>query len=491
MWVTRHDNTVLVNLELTYPEGAYRTLLREAESWMVEMRGTSEMVANRSRVHELAGVVQAYVEQKKHFPRGTVGQTGNRGNSLPPTLRASWLAELIPFLRGDYRELQREDDKSWQEGENMFTAQILVPTFLSRMPPWFVRYPGVGPALAATHFVGVAGVGLDAAMYHAAEAGAARELGIFGYDRETKPEDIKDGLEQTIVALQVPSTSAMPWIAGGGGTLRGISRESDALEPFVCLEYEGKTGTFAIMADGQVRFVPATLDPKLFRALCTIAGDDKVSRSELDRNCPVVPPPEGEAELKTKGGRQLPTREKDKPKEKSPTDKPPVAATEPAAPAGWVWYRNPTGHYRILVPVGPNVEVTNASAFGEIGGEISTAVRTNRQRVYEVRWGTIPSDLAKQGAAAVSARLRLVMAASAMGNPSGNTATDRVITWNEWPGREITFLKPYEGGNPLWHSRILIINNNYCVISYLVFGGAADPADQKIFRDSFQVLSPN
>ena len=58
-----------------------------------------------------------------------------------------------------------------------------------------------------------------------------------------------------------------------------------------------KRGTFAIMGDGQVRFIsPANkVTPDIFRALCTIAGGETISN--LDRLCPLVPLPEGEVLL--------------------------------------------------------------------------------------------------------------------------------------------------------------------------------------------------
>ena len=261
--LSRRDTTVLVTLNLSYGEAPYRRILNETEAVMVELRGNAEMASDRSRVHELANVLQAYLAAKGSFPRGTLPRPS--GADFPPQLRQSWLADLLPFLRGDYKDLPREADKTWQEGDNLTAAQVLVPQFLSRTPPYYVNYPGVAPALAATHFVGVAGVGLDAATYNPADPAAAKKLGVFGYDRVTKPADVKDGLDQTIVALQIPPEQRAPWLGGGGGTVRGISEELDALEPFVCLKYEGKPGTFAIMGDGKVRFLPANLPPETFR----------------------------------------------------------------------------------------------------------------------------------------------------------------------------------------------------------------------------------
>ena len=69
------------------------------------------------------------------------------------------------------------------------------------------------------------------------------------------------------------------------------------MKPFVCTEYQGKRGTFAVMGDGKVRFIPETIDPKIFRTLCLIVGG-KVD--DLDKIAPVVAG-EGQPELKAQG----------------------------------------------------------------------------------------------------------------------------------------------------------------------------------------------
>jgi hypothetical protein len=154
------------------------------------------------------------------------------------------------------------------------------------------------PAWATTQFVGVAGVGLDAAEYAADDASVARKLGIFGYDRETKLDDLKESRANTIALLQVPAMFRRPWLAGGGATVVGVP-EKESIKPFVSTEYQvgDKTvpGTFAIMADGAVRFIPATIADDAFKALCTIAP----KKVDLDKETVLVPPP-GKVILKTK-----------------------------------------------------------------------------------------------------------------------------------------------------------------------------------------------
>jgi hypothetical protein len=216
----------------------------------------------------------------------------------------SWVVELLPYLQdGDPGSVDK--DASWNEGKNRRAGSRLVPQLLNlkaaHAPP-YVQVPGqeTSQPYGATHFVGMAGVGFDAAEYRADDPATAKKRGIFGYDRVTRKEDIKDGLDKTILLIQARGDHKSPWLAGGGATVRGVSKKDDALAPFVCIQYPGKPGlktkydgewgTLAVMADGKVRFIPAKMDPNVFRALCTINGGEKVEK--LDDIAPVVEPEE-------------------------------------------------------------------------------------------------------------------------------------------------------------------------------------------------------
>ena len=73
--------------------------------------------------------------------------------------------------------------------------------------------------------------------------------------------------------LLLIASLAVIWIAGGGSTIRGVS-ETESVKPFVCTKYNGKDGTYAIMANGTVRFVYADIPDDLFKAMCTLKGAD-------------------------------------------------------------------------------------------------------------------------------------------------------------------------------------------------------------------------
>ena len=116
---------------------------------------------------------------------------------------------------------------------------------------------------------------------------------VFSYDKPTQVAEITDGLANTIAVLQVPPDYKTPWLAGGGSTVRGVP-EKDSIKPFVCAEYQGKRGTFAIMANGDVRFVREDIPDTLFQAMVTIAGGEPISKADMDKFAPIVPRPEVE-----------------------------------------------------------------------------------------------------------------------------------------------------------------------------------------------------
>ncbi len=336
------DDTVVVSLEDKYLTVSVNLPLREEEynrgmeglrSLMIYLRGEAEMVNTQTKIFELASATQAFLKANGHFPRGTLPQPENPDLILPvpPQKRLSWMVELLPFLAdGEYKRLPLKMEKSWKDRENLLLAQLVIPEFIVRGPrditPYRVVYPGMTQAVAATHFVGIAGVGMNAPSYNPRDPAVAKKLGIFGYDRVTRKEDITDGLDKTILLIQVPLDHKAPWMAGGGSTVRGVSDEETCFKPFLCAEYKGKKGTFAIMADGKVRFLAEDkMTPAIFNALCTIAGDEK-NIPDIDKIAP-------EIDGKVTGLSELRTMPPPASTRPAPPTTPAPPATPPGAPA--------------------------------------------------------------------------------------------------------------------------------------------------------------
>jgi len=128
-----------------------------------------------------------------------------------------------------------------------------------------------GPGLPCpTHYLGIAGVGEDAAELPLADPRA----GFFGYDRRLTQKDLKDGASTTLMLAE--AVDGGPWTAGGKATVRGFAAGSRP--------YLGQGGQFASLhratnvafADGSVRPLTAAVSPKVLEALATAAGREKV-----------------------------------------------------------------------------------------------------------------------------------------------------------------------------------------------------------------------
>ena len=333
--VQTHERTVVLTLDVVLNDKAFLALREGVTAVILKKKGKVDMAYGGQRFHRLAAALKAYLKDRRQFPRGACNRDAASRNGLPwpPDQRVSWMAELLPYL-GQRELYQRiELNRSWSDPENLLAATTLVPEFLSAGSPdttWWVPYPGVARSVAATHWVGVAGVGLDAADYQANDATTVKKLGVFGYDRETRLDQITDGPEQTIALLMVPTTYKMPWLAGGGSTVRGVP-ETDSVRPFVCVkDAKGRRGTYAIMCDGKVRFIPAEISDKDFQALCTIAGGDKVA--DLDTLCPVVPEPRSELKTRPLPDVKLPPGGGDRPPPGGGDKPPPGGGDQPPQP---------------------------------------------------------------------------------------------------------------------------------------------------------------
>jgi len=285
-----------VDCNLT-PDG-YGKLMNVFGPFWISVRDQITAAMARPQLRELGAALKAYADEKKEFPRGTFARptsAATRANlPWPPDERVSWMASLLPYL-GFNDVLQAiNTQRSWDDPENFNPSITMIPQLLDPQDQahWWVAvnqedrpiYAGRDIPRAATSFVGVAGVGMDAANYAPDDPAMAKKIGVFGYDRVTKVEDIKDGPANTIALLQVAPFFRGAWLAGGGSTVRGVP-ETKSVQPFVCTTYDGKRGTIAIMANGDVRFIPETIADDKFKALCTINGGEQV---DVDDVAPLI-----------------------------------------------------------------------------------------------------------------------------------------------------------------------------------------------------------
>ena len=146
-------------------------------------------------------------------------------------------------------------------------------------PDWGREVPPNPPYLTA--YVGVAGVGADAADLPPDD----RRAGAFGHDRRTALADFRDGTSNTLLVLESARDNG-PWARGGPATLRGLSPAErpylGAGRPFGGTHFAentlfrrgGPVGCHAALADGSVRFLRAAVSAETLEALATVAGGD-------------------------------------------------------------------------------------------------------------------------------------------------------------------------------------------------------------------------
>lgn len=157
-----------------------------------------------------------------------------------------------------------------------------------RLPPFQIS--GLAAAgqdgYPAGHFVGVAGVGVDAAGLPKTHPRA----GIFGWDRRTTEEDVRDGLSNTLLVLG-REDRLHSW-AHGQHSIRGLTAEPYVRGPDGFGTGE-PAGMHVLLADGSVKFLASETAPVIFRRYAAMADGqplDPMSPGDpLDAPAPVVP----------------------------------------------------------------------------------------------------------------------------------------------------------------------------------------------------------
>ena len=337
------DNQILIAIDVTWGEAVNRTVVAPRMMGVAnQIKGKMAIFSSEFSWHAVAAVGRKALADpdRKAFPRGTADRKSNTvryGLEYPPVQRTSLFVDLLPYLgRGDLArrvdskkawyafERERPDEQTPDKPgrilvDNLAPAGEWVPELLVPYYPqsaWRATSPyAPDHVLGATNYVAIAGVGLNVARENPNDPAFKTKVGITGYGWGSRAEEVTDGLSNTIYMMQTPPGLQQPWIAGGGATVRGLD-EADPMGGFK-YAHPGRTkpGTYALMGDGSVRYIPADIDPKVLLALSTRAGGEALT--DINKDAPKVEAPKT-AELKT---------EPKPPEEKKPEEK-----KEPAPP---------------------------------------------------------------------------------------------------------------------------------------------------------------
>jgi prepilin-type processing-associated H-X9-DG protein len=192
---------------------------------------------------------------------------------LRPERRLSWVAILLPYIgerdsvtNKRYKALADKLDLSrgWASPRNAELLNTALSVCLCRSHPEFEPRPVPG----VTHFVGLSGIGPNAAELPTSSPRA----GIFGYDRRVRRQDLTAGLSCTMMIVETTYHNG-PWLAAGEPTVRELAPDETHYigrgRPFGGLHSGGLN---VLWADGSVRWVSDRVPPEDFRTFATLAG---------------------------------------------------------------------------------------------------------------------------------------------------------------------------------------------------------------------------
>ncbi|MHB8902091.1 MAG: DUF1559 family PulG-like putative transporter [Thermoguttaceae bacterium] len=256
--------------------------------------------ALQARLHE---ALSGYEQTEKKATPGAI----NSG-PLPPDKVLSWITAMLPYLGHAPWTEDLSTSYSWDSPKNRpVTTRTLDE----------VQNPAVGvretpSGFPVTHYVGVAGLGADAADLPRTDPRA----GVFGHRESRRLGDVPDGASNTIATVGV-SDKLGSWASGGGATVRGFVQKPYVNGPDGFGSGQ-PGGMYAGMADGSSRFLSADIDPTVLEQLVTAAGGERaaVLQPAGDQVVRVEPRPAVPAEM-----------------DRQTTEKPPSTPPEESSPA--------------------------------------------------------------------------------------------------------------------------------------------------------------
>jgi Protein of unknown function (DUF1559) len=215
-----------------------------------------------SNLQYVALALEGYRSSDNAFPYGTLP-----GSSPRVEDRLSFYLLITPYLDSTELVDQANQAQAWNSPPNLDIARTRISVLSCPESPRIEP-----PAPQQTSYIGIAGLGVDAPLLLKTDPRA----GVFGYDRRTTLDDIKDGVSHTMMVAETGRVIGS-WLQGGPATVRGLD---EARKPY--LGYGRQFGGLhsnsvcIAMADGSVRWLSGSVEPKVFEALSTIAGGEKL-----------------------------------------------------------------------------------------------------------------------------------------------------------------------------------------------------------------------
>lgn len=236
-----------------------------------KVRAAAARMSCANNLKQIGLAAHNYHDTKGFFPPGAMPNA-----ALPPDQRLSFYVSLMPYIESDPTYFQLAKEEAWDSPTNIGVMRDVRFKYF-HCPAWVeeAKDATLTGHLAITNYLGVAGVGADAATQPLDAPG----VGIFGYDCSLKIADVKDGLENTALVFETGHDLG-PWMRGGPATVRGV--DPNGL-PFGGTHlrrtwtYQKRADGFnVLLADGAVRFTASDISAEVLAALATAAGGEQL-----------------------------------------------------------------------------------------------------------------------------------------------------------------------------------------------------------------------
>ena len=190
-----------------------------------------------NNLKQLALGMEVFASAHKRFPAAAIRDANGK-----PLL--SWRVEILPYIEQKDLYTQFRLDEPWDSEHNK--------ALLAKMPAIF-RGPYIDAGSTNAAYFVPTGKGMFA-----------------GDDQGKRFKDITDGTSRTIMLIE--AKREIPWTKP-----EDIEIDPDSAKPLPTFGFPQAGGVFVVaFADGSVKKVADTIDPKLLRELLTVAGGEAI-----------------------------------------------------------------------------------------------------------------------------------------------------------------------------------------------------------------------
>jgi hypothetical protein len=214
-----------------------RELVDVGGNALAKMRGAASKVQDVNNLKQIALAMHNYLDVHRTFP--AAASSDKQGRPL-----LSWRVHILPYIEQQQLYNQFKLDEPWDSEHNK--------KLIAQMPPT-LRNPAsrAGPG-KTTYLVPVG----EDTMF---------PPGLKGI----RIQDVTDGTSNTIMIVEADDDHAVVWT-------KPDDLKVDMKQPRKGLTGGERGGFHAAFGDGSVRFIRATIDPAVLRALFTRSGGEVV-----------------------------------------------------------------------------------------------------------------------------------------------------------------------------------------------------------------------